>query len=49
MGCLCDRDNLPEYVFCQGISKSTGKRCKAIAMNGYCNNHKNQGEKNGKA
>ena len=47
LSCLSDRDNLPEHVFCKGISKSTGKRCRAIAVNGYCAHHKNQGESNG--
>ena len=49
LSCLSDRDNLPEEYFCKGISKSSGKRCRAIVLDGYCNHHKNQGEKNGEA
>ena len=45
--CLSDRDNLPEWVFCKGVAKGTGKRCRSIAINGYCGHHKNQGESNG--
>jgi hypothetical protein len=48
LSCSSDRDNLPEWVFCKGIAKNTGKRCRAIVVDGYCNHHKKQGENNEK-
>ena len=44
--CISNRDNLPERYFCEGISKSTGKRCKKITMEQYCAQHKNGDENN---
>ena len=44
--CISNRDNLPEKYFCEGISKSTGKRCKKITMERYCAQHKNGDENN---
>ena len=44
--CISNRDNLPEKYFCEGISKSTGKRCKKITMEQYCAQHKNGDENN---
>jgi len=46
--CVSNRDTLPEKYLCEGISKSTGKRCRKITIEKYCSQHKNGDENNEK-
>ena len=46
--CINNRDELPQKYFCEGVSKSTGKKCKKITMEQYCAQHRNGDENNEK-
>ena len=44
LGCMSNKDSLPEHFFCKAISKSTKKRCRKITMEDYCVQHRGKSE-----